>query len=175
MLLGAISKHVFLIQKLLYLGSDLYLQRSTPQLGFVARIKEATIVLQQILLFACTMHISASVLSTHKKVEPTKTFGPQKSIVGIYLFNDWIGLFQVGMLLVVWVNCKGLEYVLNLSEQKIWNMPGIGLNKSETHIWYICLNRSAYLILVTTTTTGGSVPFSSRRTFFHRERKMDCF
>ena len=26
---------------------------------------------------------------------------------------------------------------------------------------------SAYLILVTTATTGGSVPFSSRRTFFH--------
>ena len=32
-----------------------------------------------------------------------------------------------------------------------------------------------YLILVTTATTGGSVPFSSRRTFFHWERKMDCF
>ena len=32
-----------------------------------------------------------------------------------------------------------------------------------------------HIILVTTTTTGGSVPFSSRRTFFHRKRKMDCF
>ena len=31
-----------------------------------------------------------------------------------------------------------------------------------------------YLILVTTATTGGSVPFSSRRTFFHREGKIDC-
>ena len=34
---------------------------------------------------------------------------------------------------------------------------------------------SAYLIIVTTATTGGGVPFSSRRTFFHREREMDCF
>ena len=33
----------------------------------------------------------------------------------------------------------------------------------------------AYLIIVTTATTGGGVPFSSRRTSFHRERKMDCF
>ena len=33
----------------------------------------------------------------------------------------------------------------------------------------------AYLIIVTTATTGGGVPFSSRRTFFHREREMDCF
>ena len=32
-----------------------------------------------------------------------------------------------------------------------------------------------YLIIVTTATTGGGVPFSSRRTFFHREREMDCF
>ena len=31
------------------------------------------------------------------------------------------------------------------------------------------------LILVTTATTGGSVLFSSRRTFFLRERKRDCF
>ena len=33
----------------------------------------------------------------------------------------------------------------------------------------------AYLIIVTTATTGGGVPFSSRRTFFHREREMDRF
>ena len=33
----------------------------------------------------------------------------------------------------------------------------------------------AYLIIVTTLTTWGGVPFSSRRTFFHRKRERDCF
>ena len=33
----------------------------------------------------------------------------------------------------------------------------------------------SYLIIVTTLTTWGGVPFSSRRTFFHRERERDCF
>ena len=37
------------------------------------------------------------------------------------------------------------------------------------------LNIETYLIFVTTATTGGGVPFSSRRTFFHRERERDCF
>ena len=32
-----------------------------------------------------------------------------------------------------------------------------------------------YLIIVTTLTTWGGVPFSSRRTFLHRERERDCF
>ena len=32
-----------------------------------------------------------------------------------------------------------------------------------------------YLIIVTTLTTWGGVPFSSQRTFFHRELYMDCF
>ena len=31
------------------------------------------------------------------------------------------------------------------------------------------------LIIVTTPTTWGGLPFSSRRTFFHRECDMDCF
>ena len=32
-----------------------------------------------------------------------------------------------------------------------------------------------YLIFVTTATTSGGVLFSSRRTFFHKEREWDCF
>ena len=60
----------------------------------------ATIVLQQILLFACT-YLPAQY--QHQKdllVEPTKNelLGP-KEVLLEYLFNDWIGLFQVGRLL----------------------------------------------------------------------------
>ena len=40
---------------------------------------------------------------------------------------------------------------------------------------YLILHLLPHLIIVTTATTGGGVPFSSRRTFFHREREMDCF
>merc|ERR1712090_96023 len=37
------------------------------------------------------------------------------------------------------------------------------------------VNSNPYLILVSTATTGGGILFSSRCTFFHRERDKDCF
>ena len=52
----------------------------------------------------------------------------------------------------------------------IQNPPRKGYNPWCDHHWL-----EPYLILVTTATTGGGVPFSSRRTFFHRERERDCF
>ena len=100
-------QQVFRIQKLRNSGSAIYFQRSTPQLGFVARIKgvmcAATIVLHQILRGRyCRLlaHIRRRV-QKHKQVplvKPTKTelLGPRKVIV---IFDYWISQFEVGRLL----------------------------------------------------------------------------
>ena len=70
--------------------------------------------------------------------------------------------------------CSFLKYVAFYILRLFNSLPRIfdklsNLNISDSCNVLYSNSWNAYLIIVTTATTGGSVPFSSQRTFFHRE------